>query len=247
MAQTAPKLHLVTFRPAASTGYARKAWISHVIETEAERISGIELAVLKELADLVDDTTGWAEASYEKLAARTFFAVKTVRNAVKRLKEVGLIQPELIRGEGRDRLRYHFPSMHAFLAERRARHNGGRSDHGTGTSDAGTRGKLTLVSEGENPAPLKELDSEPGARAREEVLGLQGVLKRLHNKAPRILAEAVEASAPELHDQTLAVWMPPDHEPMLRAAEGTLRSILHEDCRLGLHLARANRRPGGRP
>jgi hypothetical protein len=92
MAQTAPKLRLVTSRLTASTGYARKAWISHVIETEAERISGTELAVLKELADLVDDVTGWAEASYEKLATRTFFAVKTVRNAVKRLKEVGLIE-----------------------------------------------------------------------------------------------------------------------------------------------------------
>jgi DNA-binding Lrp family transcriptional regulator len=240
MAQPAPKLRLVSSRPAVSTGYAREAWYSHVAETAPDEIGPTELHVLGELLRQVHDAEGWAEASYEKLAKRTRFAVKTVRNAVKTLAEHGLIKPELVRGEGRDRLRYHFPNMHAFLTERKARRDGGRSDHGT-------RPKPTLVSEGENSAPLKELDSEPGARAREEVLGLQGVLKRLHNKAPRILAEAVEASAPELHDQTLAVWMPPDHEPMLRAAEGTLRSILHEDCRLGLHLARANRRPGGRP
>jgi DNA-binding transcriptional ArsR family regulator len=235
MAQPAPKLHLVTFRPAASTGYARKAWISHVIETEAERISGVALAVLKELADLVDDTTGWTEASYEKLAARTFFAVKTVRNAVKRLKEVGLIEPELIRGEGRDRLRYHFPNMHAFLAERRARHNGGRSNHGTGTSDAGTRGKLTLVSEGENPAPLKNQESEPSARApAREGLNLDRVLERLGRVGlPKLLTDAVNASAPELHDRTLVLWMPGGAtETMLRGAQAMLQMALGMDVSL---------------
>jgi hypothetical protein len=245
MVQTAPKLRLVASRPAASTGYAREAWYSHVVENAPDEIGPTELHVLGELLRQVHDAEGWAEASYEKLAKRTRFAVKTVRNAVRTLAQHGLIQPELIRGEGRDRLRYHFPNMHAFLTERKARRDGGRGDHGA--SDHGARPKPTLVSEGENLVPLKELDSEPTARAREEVLDLQGILKRLRNKAPRSLAKAVEASAPELHGQTLAVWMPPDHEPMLRAAEGTLRSILHEDCRLGLHLERANRRPKGKP
>ena len=162
MPQTAPKLRLVQ---APSTGYARKAWISHVIETAPEEIGPTELAVLKELADLVDDATGWAEASYEKLAARTFFAVKTVRNAVKRLKELGLIAPELIRGQGRDRLRYHFPRMHAFLAERKARRDGGRSD--PGTSDHGTRPRPTLVPEGKTRPLLKnQYKNQARARAR---------------------------------------------------------------------------------
>ena len=234
MAQPAPKLRLVTSRPTASTGYARKAWISHVIETEAERISGTELAVLKELADLVDDVTGWAEASYEKLATRTFFAVKTVRNAVKRLKELGLIAPELIRGQGRDRLRYHFPRMHAFLAERRAKRDGGRSDHGT-------RPRPTLVSEGKNPAPLKEPIQEPCARAREG-LDLDQVLERLGGQVPKPLADAVRASAPELRGRALAVWMPREREAVLRASEGVLRSILHEQCGVGLHLGRGSER-----
>jgi Helix-turn-helix domain len=236
MPQTAPKLRLVQ---APSTGYARKAWISHVIETHAGKLTGVELAVLKELADLVDDATGWAEASYEKLAARTFFAVKTVRNAVKRLKELGLIAPELIRGQGRDRLRYHFPAMHAFLAERKARRDGGRSDHGT--SDHGTRPRPTLVSEGKKPAPLKEPIQEPCARAREG-LDLDQVLERLGGQVPKPLADAVRASAPELRGRALAVWMPREREAVLRASEGVLRSILHEQCGVGLHLGRVSER-----
>ena len=231
MPQTAPKLRLVQ---APSTGYARKAWISHVIETHAGKLTGVELAVLKELADLVDDTTGWAEASYEKLAARTFFAVKTVRNAVKRLKELGLIAPELLRGQGRDRLRYHFPRMHAFLAERRAKRDGGRSDHGT-------RPRPTLVSEGKNPAPLKEPIQEPCARAREG-LDLDQVLERLGGQVPKPLADAVRASAPELRGRALTVWMPREREAVLRASEGVLRSILHEQCGVGLHLGRVSER-----
>jgi hypothetical protein len=236
MPQTAPKLRLVQ---APSTGYARKAWLSHVIETHAGKLTGVELAVLKELADLVDDTTGWAEASYEKLAARTFFAVKTVRNAVKRLKELGLIAPELIRGQGRDRLRYHFPAMHAFLAERKARRDGGRSDHGT--SDHGTRPRPTLVSEGQNPAPLKEPIQEPCARAREG-LDLDQVLERLGGQVPKPLADAVRASAPELRGRALTVWMPREREAVLRASEGVLRSILHEQCGVGLQLGRVSER-----
>jgi hypothetical protein len=245
MAQTAPRLRLVE---APSTGYARDAWLSYVIETAPPKIGPTELHLLGEMLRLVDDATGWLEVSYPKLAKRTRLSERTVRRAVKTLAAAGLIAPELIGGrkdEGPVRIRYSFSAMHAFLGERKARREGGHHDHGQ--RDHGQPARPTLVKSDANPPPLKELDSEPGARAREEVLGLQGVLKRLHNKAPRILAEAVEASAPELHDQTLAVWMPPDHEPMLRAAEGTLRSILHEDCRLGLHLARANRRPGGRP
>src|SRR3954470_2415786 len=54
IAQPAPKPRLVE---PPSTGYARKAWLSHVIETHAGKLTGVELAVLKELADLVDDTT----------------------------------------------------------------------------------------------------------------------------------------------------------------------------------------------
>jgi Helix-turn-helix domain len=236
MPQTAPKLRLVQ---APSTGYARKAWISHVIEKHAGKLTGVELAVLKELADLVDDATGWAEASYEKLAARTFFAVKTVRNAVKRLKELGLIAPELIRGQGRDRLRYHFPAMHAFLAERKARRDGGRSD--PGTSDHGTRPRPTLVSEGQNPPPLKEPIQEPCARAREG-LDLDQVLERLGGQVPKPLADAVRASAPELRGRALTVWMPREREAVLRASEGVLRSILHERCGVGLHLGRVSER-----
>jgi hypothetical protein len=210
-----------------------------VIETHAGKLTGVELAVLKELADLVDDTTGWAEGSYEKLAARTFFAVKTVRNAVKRLKELGLIAPELLRGQGRDRLRYHFPAMHAFLAERKARRDGGRSDHGT--SDHGTRPRPTLVSEGKNPPPLKEPIQEPCARAREG-LDLDQVLERLGGQVPKPLADAVRASAPELRGRALAVWMPREREAVLRASEGVLRSILHEHCGVGLHLGRVSER-----
>jgi hypothetical protein len=239
MPQTAPKLRLVE---APSTGYARKAWISHVIETAPEEIGGTELAVLKELADLVDDATGWAEASYEKLAHRTRFAVKTVRNAVRKLKALGLVAPELIRGgkgQGRDRLRYHFPAMHAFLAERKARRDGGRSDHGT--SDHGTRPRPTLVSEGQNPAPLKEPIQEPCARAREG-LDLDQVLERLGSQVPKPLADAVRASAPELRGRALAVWMPREREAVLRASEGVLRSILHEQCGVGLHLGRVSER-----
>jgi hypothetical protein len=236
MAQPAPKLRLVE---AASTGYARKAWLSHVIETHAGKLTGVELAVLKELADLVDDTTGWAEGSYEKLAARTFFAVKTVRNAVKRLKELGLIAPELLRGQGRDRLRYHFPAMHAFLAERKARRDGGCNDHGM--SDRGTRPRPTLVSEGKNPAPLKEPIQEPCARARAG-LDLDQVLERLGGQVPKPLADAVRASAPELRGRALTVWMPREREAVLRASEGVLRSILHEQCGVGLHLGRVSER-----
>jgi helix-turn-helix protein len=231
MPQTAPKLRLVQ---APSTGYARKAWISHVIETHAGKLTGVELAVLKELADLVDDATGWAEGSYEKLAARTFFAVKTVRNAVRKLKALGLIEPELIRGQGRDRLRYHFPAMHAFLAERRARRDGGRSDHGT-------KPRPTLVSEGKNPPPLKEPLQEPCARAREG-LDLDQVLERLGGQVPKPLTDAVRASAPELRGRALAVWMPREREAVLRASEGVLRSILHEQCGVGLHLGRVSER-----
>jgi hypothetical protein len=236
MAQTAPKLRLVE---AASTGYARKAWISHVIETAPDEVGGVELAVLKELADLVDDATGWAEASYEKLAHRTRFAVKTVRNAVRKLKALGLVEAELIRGQGRDRLRYHFLAMHSFLAERRARRDGGRSDHGT--SDHGTRPRPTLVSEGQNPPPLKEPIQEPGARAREG-LDLDQVLERLGGQVPKPLADAVRASAPELRGRALAVWMPREREAVLRASEGVLRSILHEQCGVGLHLGRVSER-----
>ena len=68
-------------------------------------------------------------------------------------------------------------------------------------------------------------------------------LRRRRGKAAKPLAEAVEASAPELRGGLLAVWMSPSHEPMLRAAEGSLRSILSDTCEVGLHLERANRRP----
>lgn len=261
MAQTAPKLRLVE---APSTGYARKAWISHVIATAPEAVGGVDLAVLKELADLVDDATGWAEASYEKLARRTRFAVKTVRNAVRKLKGLGLIAPELVgkrsspTGQGRDRLRYHFPAMHAFLAERKARRaagcaaipprdralpDGGRSDHGQ--SDHGTRPRPTLVSEGQNPPPLEEpKNQEPCAPAREG-LDLAAVLRKLRGRVPRPLADAVEASAPELHGRTLVLWMPGRLETVLRAQE----AALHAAAGIGLRLRRAGERarPGAPP
>jgi DNA-binding transcriptional ArsR family regulator len=153
MAQTAARLRLVE---AASTGYARKAWISHVIETAPDEVGGVELALLKELADLVDDATGWAEASYDKLAKRTRFALKTVRRAVKVLAAAGLVEPELIRGQGRDRLRYHFPAMHAHLAERKARRDGGRTDHGH--SDHGQGWPRMVVPQSQNPPLVKELN-----------------------------------------------------------------------------------------
>jgi hypothetical protein len=225
MAQTAAKLRLVE---APSTGYARKAWISHVIETAPDEVGGTELAVLKELADLVDDATGWAEASYEKLAHRTRFAVKTVRNAVKKLKALDLIEPELIRGEGRDRLRYHFPNMHAFLTERKVRLNGGRSDHGT--SDYDTRPKPTLVSEGENPPPLKELDSKPCAQAREG-LSLEGVKRRLAGLVPPLLATALEACEVRVGGGMLRVWEPDVSNGTVRRSERLLQMAAD---RLGL-------------
>jgi hypothetical protein len=237
MPQTAPKLRLVQ---APSTGYARKAWISHVIETHAGKLTGVELAVLKELADLVDDATGWAEASYEKLAARTFFAVKTIRNAVKRLKELGLIAPELLRGQGRDRLRYHFPRMHAFLAERRAKRDGGRSDRGT--SDHGTRPRPTLVSEGKKPAPLKEPIQEPCARAREADLDLEEVKGRLAKEAPP-LARALEGCELGLGGGVLQVWIPPQLEGVLRASEGMLRAAVQRCGLADLRLGRGSERP----
>lgn len=244
MARTAPELRLVTTR-AASTGYARKAWISQVIETAAGKISGIELAVLKELADLVDDVTGWAEVSYEKLARRTFFAVKTVRNAVRRLKELGLVAPELIRGQGRDRLRYHFPAMHAFLAERRARRNSGGSDPGRndpGTSDHGTRPRPTLVSQGKNPPPLKEpIKQEPCAHAREE-LDLEETRRRLAHEAPP-LARTLDGCSLELAGRVLRVWMPPRLESVLRAMESRLRDALQRCGLIDLRLGRVSERP----
>ena len=148
MPQTAPKLRLVE---APSTGYARKAWISHVIETAPEEIGPTELAVLKELADLVDDATGWVEVSYDKLARRTRFSLKTVRRAVKVLAAAGLVEPELIRGQGRDRLRYRFPAMHAFLAVRKARRDGGQADQGQ--IDRGQTARPTLVTVAAEPDP----------------------------------------------------------------------------------------------
>src|SRR5687767_7062103 len=148
MAQPACTLRLVE---APSTGYARKAWISHVIETAPDEVGGTELAVLKELADLVDDATGWVEASYDKLAHRTRFSPKTVRRAVKVLAAAGLVEPELIRGQGRDRIRYRFPTMHAWLAERaerKAGRDGGQPDHGhsdRGRGDGGQTASLMVV------------------------------------------------------------------------------------------------------
>jgi DNA-binding transcriptional ArsR family regulator len=170
MAQTAARLRLVE---AASTGYARKAWISHVIETAPDEVGGVELALLKELADLVDDATGWVEASYEKLAHRTRFSLKTVRRAVKVLAAAGLIEPELIRGQGRDRIRYRFPAMHAWLAERKAHRDGGQPDHGhsdRGHGDGGQTARLTVVKSAPEtdppPAPPpKEPRNKPSARA----------------------------------------------------------------------------------
>jgi hypothetical protein len=237
MSQTAPKLRLVE---APSTGYARKAWISHVIDTAPDEVGGTELAVLKELADLVDDAAGWAEASYEKLARRTRFAVKTVRNAVKKLKALGLIAPELIRGQGRDRLRYHFPAMHAFLAERKARREGGRRD--PGTSDHGTRPRPTLVAEGQEPAPLKEPIQEPGARAREADPDLGEVTRRLAKEAPS-LARALEGCELGLGGGVLRVWIPPRLEAVLRASEGMLRAALQRCGLADLRLGRVSERP----
>jgi hypothetical protein len=254
MAQTAPKLHLVTTRT-ASTGYARDAWFSHVIETCAGRISGVELAVLGELLRQVHDADGWAEVSYERLARRTFFAVKTVRNAVRKLKELGLVAPELVgkrrspTGQGRDRLRYHFPAMHAFLAGRRARRAGapgaardpGRGDHGT--SDHGTRPRPTLVSRGRNSPPLKNQESEPDAHAREEP-DLEETQRRLAHEAPP-LARALDGCSLELAGRELRVWMPPRLEAVLRASEGRLRDALQR-CGLGdLRLGRLSERPRG--
>jgi hypothetical protein len=240
MAQTEPRLRLVK---APSTGYARDAWLSYVIETAPPEIGPTELHLLGEMLRLVDDATGWLEVSYPKLAKRTRLSERTVRRAVKTLAAAGLIAPELIGGrkdEGSARIRYSFPAMHAFLGERKARRDGGHRDHGQ--RDHGQPARPTLVKSDANPPPLKELDSEPGAHAR-EALSLEEVKIRLRSKAPKPLAEAMEASVPELHGQTLAVWMPPTLEPVLRAAEGTLRSILREHCGVGLYLERANRRP----
>jgi hypothetical protein len=254
MAQPAPKLRLVE---APSTGYARKAWISHVIETAPEEVGGVELAVLKELADLIDDATGWAEASYPKLAYRTRLSERTVRRAVKLLAASGLVEPELIggrAGEGRARIRYRFPAMHAWLAERKARRavgcadippgdralpDGGQRDHGQG--DHGHKPRPTLVTQSQNPPPLKEPIQEPSAHAREG-LDLDQVLKRLGGRLPAALAEAVRASAPELHGRMLALWMPAPLESLLRGQEGRLQAILAPDG-MGLRLERANRKP----
>jgi hypothetical protein len=232
MAQLAPKLRLVASRPAASTGYAREAWYSHIVETAPDEIGPTELHVLGELLRQVHDAEGWAEASYEKLAKRTRFAVKTVRNAVRTLAEHGLIKPELIRGEGRDRLRYHFPAMHAFLAERKARRDAGRSDHGT-------RPKPTLVSEGEIPAPLKELDSEPGAQAREGS-SLEGVKRGLAGAVPPLLAKVLEACEVEASGGMLRVWEPDVSDGTVRRSERLLQMAAD---RLGLGPLVVERRP----
>ena len=90
MAQTAPKLRLVE---APSTGYARDAWLSHVIATAPAAIGPRELHLLGEMLRLVGDATGWLEASYQKLAWRTRLSERTVRRAAKALAAAGLIAP----------------------------------------------------------------------------------------------------------------------------------------------------------
>ena len=211
MPQTAPKLRLVE---APSTGYARKAWISHVIETAPDEVGGTELAVLKELADLVDDATGWVEVSYDKLARRTRFSLKTVRRAVKVLAAAGLVEPELIRGQGRDRLRYRFPAMHAFLAVRKARRDGGQADQGQ--IDRGQTARPTLVTVAAEPDPPPAPPPEnqkpriqakrAGARAREGFhLGV-GKGKQRHRPAAHGLPTA--RGGRRHGDRGQVVWKP---------------------------------------
>jgi DNA-binding transcriptional ArsR family regulator len=240
MSQPAPKLRLVE---APSTGYARKAWISHVIETAPDEVGGTELAVLKELADLVDDAAGWAEASYQKLAHRTRLSERTVRRAVKVLAAAGLVEPELIggrAGEGRARIRYGFPAMHAWLAERKARHHGGQRDHGR--CDHGQRARPTLVTQSENLPPLKEPIQEPGARAREADLDLGEVTRRLAKEVPP-LARMLEGCELGLGGGVLRVWVPPRLEGVLRASEGMLRTTVQRCGLADLRLGRISERP----
>jgi hypothetical protein len=94
-----------------------------------------------------------------------------------------------------------------------------------------------VVPQSQNPPPLKELDSEPSARVpAREGLDLDRVLERLGGRVPKPLADAVRASAPELHGQTLVLWMPERLEAMLRGEEAKLQAVTG----IGVDLKRAS-------